>query len=122
MEGVHRQAGDYALAQGLDVVTVGLAFKGGAFAKPAARRHTGKSHGLAVCVVAAHLEQAVDHAKPVGYGPPSPAHQVSGQSVAYLELPDDAFPLIAVQHRQPGYGDQFCSVRGAAAVVQGEVG
>ncbi len=69
VKGIDRQPRDHTFAQGLDVVAVRLAFERRAFAKPAAWRHPGKRHGHALGVVAAHLEQALHHTKPVSHRP-----------------------------------------------------
>ena len=100
---------------------VRFAFQRRAFAKPAARRHPGEGHGLAIDVVAAHLEQAIDDPKPVGNGSPGTAHQIAGQSVAHLDLPRDQFALRTVQHRQPRNGGQLGSVWCPAAVMKREI-
>jgi len=122
VEGVYGQARHHAFAQGLYVVAVGLALDGRAFAKPAARRQAGKGHGAAVGVVVAHLEQALDHAEPVGDGAPDAAHIVAGQRVAHQQHLFGAGALVRLQQGQPGNVRQFIGRGFAAAVVQGQIG
>ena len=82
---VNGQARHHALAQRLDVVAVRLALHGRALTKPAARGHARERHGLALGVVAAHLEQPLHHAEPVRHGPADAAHEVAGQGITHQQ-------------------------------------
>jgi hypothetical protein len=120
VEGVHRQAGDHAAAQGLDVVAVGLALEGRAFAEPATRRHAGERHGLARLVAAAHLQQALDDAEPVRDRAPDAAHIVARHGVGDADLPRGAFVFRRPQQFQPRYPGEFRGIGCAAPLVQGQ--
>ena len=110
-----------SFAQGLDVVAVGLALERGALAKPAAGRHASESHGLALGVVAAHLEQALHHAKPISHRPPETADIVPRFRVAHQQGGHGAFTLGGLQRHQPGNAAQLGLCGRATALVQGQI-
>ena len=122
VEGVDVQPGHHAVAQRLDVVTVDFALEGRALAKPAARGYAGKGHALAGGVVAAHLEQAVHHAKPVGHGAAYAANVVTGTGIGDLQVVHGPFALFGGQQAEPGNGVEFDRIQWSAALVKGVVG
>jgi hypothetical protein len=121
VEAVDRQPGHHTFAQRLDVVAVGFALEGRALAEPAAGRHAGEGHGLALGVVAAHLEQALDHAKPVGHRPPDAADVVARVGVAHQQRRHGAFTFGGLQLVQPRNAVQLFSRGGPAPLVQGQI-
>ena len=123
VEGVDRQAGHHAAAQRLDVVAVDLALEHRAFAEPAARRQAAEGDGLALRVVGAHLQQALDHAEPVGDRPADAADVVARQRIAHRDV---AAPPRARSSgcSTPSQGMPASSLRAwarRAALVQGRV-
>ena len=108
--------------QGLDVVAVGLALEGGALAKPAAGRNAGVGHGLALRVVGAHLEQPVDHTKPIGGGAAGAAQGVAGAGVGHFQVFGSALALVGLEQVDPGNGFELGVGERAAALVQAGVG
>ena len=102
VEGVYMQPGHHGFAQGVDVVTVGLAFEHRALAEPAARRDADQRRGLALRVVDAHFEQTVDHAEPVGHGPPGAAHGFAHFGQGNPDVRGGPFPLLGHEGLQPG--------------------
>jgi hypothetical protein len=101
------------------VVAVGLALQGRAFAKPATGWHTGEGHGLALGVVGAHFQEAVDHAKPIRHRAARARDEFAGAGFGHLQVAHRAFALGRLQHTQPRNGGEFALGQWAAALVQG---
>jgi hypothetical protein len=94
-----RDAGHQALAQRLDVVAVDLALEHRAFAEPAAGRHAGEGDGHAQRAVVAHLQQAVEHAEPVGHRPAHAAHQFAGLDLHHAQVGQHPLALSSASSR-----------------------
>ena len=118
VEGVDRQPRHHTFAQRLDVVAVGLALHGGALAKPPTRRHAGEGHCLSLGVVAAHLEQALHHPKPVGHRPPHAAHKIPWSGIAHQQRRLGTLAFGGRQPLQPWDIGHFGRRGWAAALVQ----
>ncbi|OIQ68601.1 hypothetical protein GALL_498030 [mine drainage metagenome] len=122
------QTGHPAFAQGLDVVTVDLSLEGGTLAKPAPRGHAGKGHGLAFGVVAAHFQQAVNHAKPVSHRTTGTAHVVTRFGVSDLEVLHRTLALTGREQFEPdddaelGLGHRTATLEQRNIIVHGELG
>ncbi len=121
MEGVDRQASHDALAQRLDVVAVAFALERGALSEPASRRQAAERHGLALVVVAAHLEQALHHAEPVRHRPPDPAHVVARQGVTDPDVRGRTVVLVGLEYRQPWNARKLVGCGLPAALMQREI-
>ena len=121
IKGVDRQSGHSAFAQRLHVVAVGLALDHRALAKPAPRRQSGKGHGAAVGVVAAHLEQALDHAEPVRHRLALATDTVAHLCVGHAQRFHGALALVRLQVPQPWDTGHFVGLERAAALLQWKV-
>ena len=119
MKGVHRDAGDHTLAQGLDVVAVALALDHRALAEPSARRHAGEGDGDALRGVVAHLQQPVEHPEPEGGRSADTAQQFAGCDLHHPQIGHHAAVLVGLQGRQPGNAGQLIGLRRPGAGVQG---
>jgi hypothetical protein len=115
VEGGHRDAGHHALAQGLDVVAVDLALEHRAFAEPAARRHAGEGDGHALRAVVAHLQQAVEHAEPVGHRAAPRGTPVRPAPPAPPQVGQHPFALLASSCSSQGMPPVRRRRRGASA-------
>ena len=113
------QAGDAALAQRLNVVAVALPLECRAFTKPAARRHSGKRHGLTLGVVSAHLQQSVDDPKPVRHRTPDAANIVTRAGICDAQIILRPFALPGFKQVYPGDGVEFLVGERAPTLVQG---
>ena len=111
-----------AFAQGLHVVAVAFALERRTLAKPTPWRDAGEGHGLPLRAVAAHLEQAVDHAKPVGGGAARTAHKLTGVRIGYFQVLCSAFMLGRCQQCHPRDGMGLGLGGAALALVQGCLG
>jgi hypothetical protein len=118
VEGGDRDAGHDAVAQRLDVVAVDLALEHRAFAEPAAGRHAGEGDRHAQRRVVAHLQQAVEHAEPVGHRPADAAHQSPGLDLHHAQVGDDAARSVVVERASQGCRAARAGADGARARVR----
>jgi len=112
------QAGHPTPSQCLNVVAVAFTLQCGTLAKPAAGRHANKRHGLAFGVVTAHLQQAINHTKPVRHGTTGAAHVITGTGIRDLEVVHGTLALGGCQQMNPGNGVEFEGRQGASALMQ----
>ena len=118
VEGRDVQAGDHAPAHRLDVVAIDLPLDHRALAEPAARRQAGEGDrhaDAARAAVVAHLQQAVDHAEPVGHRPADAAQQFAGIDLHDLHASSTAASCsFGIERAQPGNAGQLVSRFGGA--------
>jgi hypothetical protein len=107
VEGVDRELRDRARPERFDVVAVGLALDDRAFAEPASGRDAGERDRHTHRRVVAHLQQAVDHAEPVGDRPADPAQELAHLDLHHLQVGQGPLALVRQQRWEPRHLGQL---------------